>query len=390
MSKPTPAVTSRIPGFYRERIEDRLRTMIETGLLSEKSVRHLQSGGELTLDVADRSTEAASLAVPGACGDSDVWLNRWGDWGFAFERAGDWAGQSGWEEVPDWTVLLDPGGRELAQFEQGPGGTYLVTAGPAGTVWNEEPTEGAAGSFLLSLDAQQRTPVPGVADGESVEQARWSPDGSQIAVVTTSDHQSIRIANTATGEIVTRIDGLGPEVFQTRWSRDGRYLLVGHDRDDGGAAGAALVVYDTATAAVAIETPFRELHYFREIRTTQLSALALQFTPVEWGIGLEDGWGPGVYTVRMSAKAAPLLPDQIEGIGGRLIWDTTVVELCNIGIDDVRGNFVQIGDIFQTVEGCGTNPNAMQEAFDELGMPELACLVVATGGVDHEYCAPLN
>ena len=64
MSKQTPSVTSRIPGFYRERIEERLRTMIETGLLSEKSVRHLERGGELTLDVADRMSENV-IAVHG-------------------------------------------------------------------------------------------------------------------------------------------------------------------------------------------------------------------------------------------------------------------------------------------------------------------------------------
>jgi hydroxymethylglutaryl-CoA reductase len=64
MSKQPPAVTSRIPGFYRERIETRLRTMIDTGLLSEKSVGHLEKGGQLTLDVADRMSENV-IAVHG-------------------------------------------------------------------------------------------------------------------------------------------------------------------------------------------------------------------------------------------------------------------------------------------------------------------------------------
>jgi hydroxymethylglutaryl-CoA reductase len=57
MSKQPPAVTSRIPGFYREHVEQRLRTMIESGLLSEESVRHLQDGGRLTLEIADRMSE---------------------------------------------------------------------------------------------------------------------------------------------------------------------------------------------------------------------------------------------------------------------------------------------------------------------------------------------
>ena len=57
MSKQPTAVTSRIPGFYREHVEQRLRTMIDTGLLSEDSVRHLQDGGRLTLEIADRMSE---------------------------------------------------------------------------------------------------------------------------------------------------------------------------------------------------------------------------------------------------------------------------------------------------------------------------------------------
>ncbi len=64
MSDQPSSVTSRIPGFYRERIEERLRTMIETGLLSEKSAQHLRDGGRLTLEVADRMSENV-IAVHG-------------------------------------------------------------------------------------------------------------------------------------------------------------------------------------------------------------------------------------------------------------------------------------------------------------------------------------
>lgn len=64
MSDQPPSVTSRIPGFYRERIEERLRAMIETGMLSEESVRHLRDGGRLELDVADRMSENV-IAVHG-------------------------------------------------------------------------------------------------------------------------------------------------------------------------------------------------------------------------------------------------------------------------------------------------------------------------------------
>ena len=345
-----------------------------------------------TLDVADASAEATPAAtLPAACGEFATWINQWGDWGFALEREGDWDGETGWEEGRTWTVLLDPDGVEVAQLEQDPG-AYVVAAGPAGTVWNEEPAEGAPASFLLSPDGRQRTPVPGLAAGEWVEQAQWCPDGSRIALVAYSsqvDHSLIRIVDAATGEIVTEIDELGPVVFQTRWSSDCRYLLVGHDRDDAGAAGAALVIYDTATAAIAIEEPLRELHYFTEIRTFEPSSITLQFTPVEWDIGLGNGT-QGVDTLYTIVEARPLLPEHVEDVSGRLIWSETIVDLCGITIRDAGPGFVHIGDIYQTAEGCGANPNAMQETFDQFGLPELACLVITAGGVEHEYCAPLG
>ncbi len=64
MSKQEPPVTSRIPGFYREHVEKRLRIMIETGLFSEESIRHLENDGRLTLEVADRMSENV-IAVHG-------------------------------------------------------------------------------------------------------------------------------------------------------------------------------------------------------------------------------------------------------------------------------------------------------------------------------------
>jgi hypothetical protein len=128
-----------------------------------------------------------------------------------------------------------------------------------------------------------------------------------------------------------------------------------------------------------------------DIRTSEPVPAAEQFTPVEWGIALEEeSWGPGVYTVFMTVDVRPLLPDQVEDVSGRLMWDETVVDLCNIGLDDVGDGFLHIGDTFQTIEGCGANPTAMQDAFDEFGLPETACVAVRLDGVDYEYCAPLT
>jgi hydroxymethylglutaryl-CoA reductase len=51
------SVTSRISGFYRHPVSRRLQMISETGLLSEISRQHLDAGGRLDLEVADRMSE---------------------------------------------------------------------------------------------------------------------------------------------------------------------------------------------------------------------------------------------------------------------------------------------------------------------------------------------
>lgn len=120
------------------------------------------------------------------------------------------------------------------------------------------------------------------------------------------------------------------------------------------------------------------------------------FAPVQWGISLDDPeWGPGVHTLYMVVEVQPVIVEAMAGghaeeVSGRLVWDETVVELCGIGIRCVGEDYLHVGDIFQTVEGCGDDPSAMQEAFDKFGMPREACVSVGSDGVDHEYCAPLR
>jgi hypothetical protein len=139
---------------------------------------------------------------------------------------------------------------------------------------------------------------------------------------------------------------------------------------------------------------------FDGITRTFHSTPFTMFTPVDWGIHPADTqgwwifpedvqWGPNVYSVQMIADVRPLMVDLVEGVSGRLIWDETVVDLCSIDIRHVGDSFVHVGDIFETFEGCGSNPTAMQDAFDNYGLPEKACVAATVGGVDHEYCAPL-
>ena len=64
MSKEPKTVTSRIPGFYKQRIADRLARMVETGLLSAEARAHLENGGQLDIEIADHMSENV-IAVHG-------------------------------------------------------------------------------------------------------------------------------------------------------------------------------------------------------------------------------------------------------------------------------------------------------------------------------------
>ena len=106
----------------------------------------------------------------------------------------------------------------------------------------------------------------------------------------------------------------------------------------------------------------------------------------------------------MIARASPLTVAELQDLGGRLVWDQTQVTLCAdptfppvegdkfVSIRAVGSGFLAIGDGFESNTqgvGCGINA-AMQSAFDIFGLPNEACISVTTGGVNYEYCAPLN
>jgi hypothetical protein len=122
---------------------------------------------------------------------------------------------------------------------------------------------------------------------------------------------------------------------------------------------------------------------------------AITFTPVEWSINLDDT-DAGIHTIFMIADVRPLTEDDLQDLGGELIWDETHVTLCvdplGISIRDVGDGFLRIGDIFQSnfqASGCDIN-TTMQNAFDDFGLPETACLSVRSGDLDYEFCAPLD
>jgi hypothetical protein len=111
-------------------------------------------------------------------------------------------------------------------------------------------------------------------------------------------------------------------------------------------------------------------------------------TPVEWTISI-DFHGEGVHSIFTIAEVRPMTPDAVDELFGRLVWDDqTVVDLCTVDIRDVGDGYIHIGDGYSPLEGC--NPPAMQNAFDDFGLPDTACVGLSTFGGNYEYCAPLE
>lgn len=115
-------------------------------------------------------------------------------------------------------------------------------------------------------------------------------------------------------------------------------------------------------------------------------------TPVDWRIVLDDA-GPGVHTVHMIVDFGPAPESADEGeleAYGRLVWEQGEVDLCGIEFrDEVEAGRLAVGDIFQTTEGCGDDPTAMQDAFDEFGQPTEGCVEATLDGDRYAYCQPL-
>jgi hypothetical protein len=241
-------------------------------------------------------------------------------------------------------------------------------------------------SLLVSPDGTNHA-IPGLAVGESIGGAVWSPDGSRLAYVAHPRNDApvlIRIVEVASGTVDAEVTAPDHELWPATWSTDGRFLLleqwpVEPIGDEG------LMFYDVTTGtSLTVPRPPN----VGDVRTLEPVATAEQSFPIEWWIA--DDSSSGTQMVHMIVEIWPLTPDQVEDVTGRLVWDGVVVDLCNVGIRESGDMFVHIGDIFRIDEGCGADPTAMQDAFDKYGTPDTGCLTVKAEGVEHEYCAPLN
>lgn len=105
----------------------------------------------------------------------------------------------------------------------------------------------------------------------------------------------------------------------------------------------------------------------------------------EWSI-TPDGESPGSYIFHMIKTFSPLEETDVDDLGGRLVWPEAEIDLCDIEIQGVGDGFVQIGIVSPTTEGCP----GMLQAFEDLGLPQTACLFVRSDGIADEFCAPLT
>jgi hypothetical protein len=216
----------------------------EPGLLAWLTCPRASTGSTTlyTFDALDVAAEPVVIrAFDRACeADSGVWLRDWGRWGFLIgmdDGAGD----------PPIDVLLGLDGDEIARSDQSHRVSFIVGNPDGTTTWIDETDNGW---FVLSADGQRRSPLPDLGDGERVEGARWSPDGTLLAL---RYGRSLfgplgRIVEAATGEVIAEPAASGQDIGVTAWSTDSRFYLH--------MLGTDLVFLDTVTtASVAVPLP---------------------------------------------------------------------------------------------------------------------------------------
>jgi len=178
-----------------------------------------------------------------------VGLDRWANTGVWVRK---WAEDADGQDVIE-SVLVDADGTEIATVSD----ARMEAMSPGGmSIWNGAILEGNwfDPPFVLSPDGQQRGAVPGVADGDYLYGAWWSPDGTRLALFLDKNgglnpaEEVLRVVDAASGEIVAELEK--PEMSgwgnAAAWSTDNRFLLYAPD-DGTNALPATLVFYDTAT-----------------------------------------------------------------------------------------------------------------------------------------------
>ena len=157
-----------------------------------------------------------------------------------------WGSTGVWATNQSESVLIDADGAEIATVSN----AQMIGISPDGTsVWQSNSSQGP--HFVLSPDGQQRSTVPGLAVGERIRGAWWSPDGTRLAMWLST---GIRTVDSVSGEVITEIPapatGFGLDAWGATltWSTDSRFLV--YESFEGefiSPETGVLMIHDTAT-----------------------------------------------------------------------------------------------------------------------------------------------
>jgi hypothetical protein len=144
------------------------------------------------------------------------------------------------------SVLIDADGAEIATVSN----AQMIAMSPDGTtVWQSDNWQGP--HFVLSPDGQQRSTLPGLADGEHPRGSWWSPDGTRLAMWLST---GLRTVDSESGEVITEIPapatGFGLDAYgaSLTWSTDSRFLVFESFGGEGiSPETGVLMIHDTAT-----------------------------------------------------------------------------------------------------------------------------------------------
>ncbi|MEA2023390.1 MAG: hypothetical protein U9N79_03755 [Actinomycetota bacterium] len=216
----------------------------------------------VTLDVSDPSADPIRVrsfdqgCLSGFWGEDEsnlakpvVILEGWGRTGmWVTKRSEDWVTKYSGGAVVDLTesVLVDADGAEIAMVSD----AQMIAMSPDGTsIWRRSDWEEPC--FFVSPDGQQRSAVPGLSDEDFLGKARWSPDGTRLAMWVATDggrssgEDVLRIVDSVSGEVITELkEPVEPDwEGAAAWSTDNRFFVYAPDSE----GPATLVFYDTAT-----------------------------------------------------------------------------------------------------------------------------------------------
>ncbi len=286
-----------------------------------------------------------------------------------------------------WHVLADDGGPEgdANAFEPGTvtvsisgiddaAGSYL-----AGVLFQGELAfDNAIGGFAVEVDSDS------FATSQVVREPQPDPDYDNALFPYVSQKPLVVESDSYLLQLWFSASEMGP---YNRWVPGATAGLSGCEMqfsiDAGSAVHLTLTDVPSEGTEVSLTCPAASWETTPASKTFSSSGLQEE----EWRIALNDG-GSDIHTVLMIRTFSPLREAEVQDLGGRLVWEEAEIDLCGIGIRSVGDGSLQIGDIFQTTEGCDTN-TGMQQAFEDFGLPETACVFVRANGVDDEHCAPL-